>query len=86
MKCVKGVPTKPLKCPREGRDKGLAVLRVWGPGSQSGRVHCWSCAGRDPRREFHLTALEFKAIADAFLPVDSPFTLLLPAKLGLIST
>ena len=39
------------------------------------------------RRECCLIALEFKAIADAFLSSELPlFTLLLPAKLGLIST
>lgn len=67
--------------------KGFAVLHVWSRGSQSCRVHCWPCAGRDPRRECCLIALEFKAIADAFLSSKLPlFSLLLPAKLGLIST
>lgn len=62
---------KPLTCSQESSYKGSAVLRVWGHGSQSCRVHCWPCAGKDPRQEFHLIALEFKAIADAFLSSET---------------
>lgn len=58
-----------------------------GPGSQSRGVHRHSRAGRDPRRGCRLTALECKAIADAFPSSELRlFTLLLPEKLGLIST
>lgn len=69
---MKRALTKPLKCSQGSTYKVFAVLRVWGHGSQSCRVHCWSCAGKDPRQEFHLMALEFKAIADAFLSSGLP--------------
>lgn len=65
---MKAVLTKPQGYPWEYSDKGFSVLCVRVPGLRNAKF----IAGEDLGQEFHLIALEFKAIAElqmAFSPV-----------------